>query len=170
MMYYMYVLKVLSVGVRTIFNVLPQTRDRRWNETKRNITLVLALETKLKVWPTWFLSPKPKKVTDFCFFFEMELNYIQIRFVLKTKTKYSKNSFIARLVHNKARDLSIAWLERSLNPHLSHICNTVVKTKINPLFALKTNLTDSYGSESLFRLALNESRSFQSVAINESWL
>ena len=51
----------------------------------------------------------------------------------------------SRLVYCKARDWSIARSERSPNPHLCRICNTVVGATPNPLLALKTNLTDSCG-------------------------
>ena len=59
-------------------------------------------------------------------------------------TKYSQDSFIARR-------------ERSPNPHLYRICNTVVGATTNPLLALKPNLTDSCGGGSPSPLAINES-------------
>ena len=63
----------------------------------------------------------------------------------------------------------IARPELSLHPHFCHICNTVVEETTNPLLALKV-LTDSCGGGSPSRLAINQSRSFRSLAINESWL
>ena len=56
---------------------------------------------------------------------------------------YSPDSFIARP-------------ERSPNPHLCRICNTVVGAITNPLLALKTNLTDSCVGGSLSRLSINK--------------
>ena len=68
-----------------------------------------------------------------------------------------ENSFIARLGYCKARDSSIARSERSSNPHLCRICNTVVGATTNPLLALKTNLRDSCGGGGPSHLAINES-------------
>ena len=75
----------------------------------------------------------------------------------KMKSEYTQDSFISRP-------------KRSLNSHLCRIRNSVVGTATNPLLALKTNLTDICASGRLSRLAINESRSFRSLAINESWL
>ena len=56
-----------------------------------------------------------------------------------------------------SEDSFIARPERSPNPHLCRICNTVSGATTNPLLALKTNLTDSCGDGNPSHLAISES-------------
>ena len=92
---------------------------------------------------------------------QLTWRYVWTRAFLKTHS---------RLVYCKARDSSIARSERSPNPHLCRICNTVVGATTNPLLALKTKLTDCCSGGSPSRLAINEFHSFRNLVINESWL
>ena len=79
-------------------------------------------------------------------------------------SNYIQGSFIARRETRPLQGLSVP-----LTPTFTVICNTVVGTITNPLFFLKTNLTNSDSGGSPSHLVINESwlyHLFRSITLN----
>ena len=102
--------------------------------------------------------------------FDFKLSAVETR--SRIMFEYLKKQRLHLNSHTKLHlEISLTRLlqgERSPNFYLYRICNTVVRATTNPPLALKTNLTDSCDGGSPPRLAINESRSFRSLAIKES--